>query len=99
VIQSEAINLAEQLVQKRWSMMISDRDTFVTSDKPVCIEHQTKTTFGFQTPGVIICFPVSPRRLLSWTTCIMKPQTSTTLSQPPRKERSTTVFGGTGVAS
>ena len=64
VIQSEAINLAGLLVQKRWSMMISDRDTFVTSDKPVCIEHQTKTTFGFQTPGVIICFPVSPRRLL-----------------------------------
>jgi Protein of unknown function (DUF4238) len=64
VIQSEALRLADLLMQKRWSMIISERDTFVTTDKPVSTQHQTETAFGFRTPGVIVSFPVSPRRLL-----------------------------------
>jgi hypothetical protein len=64
VIQSEAVRLAGLLAQKRWSMIISERDTFVTTDKPVSIQHQTRTMFGFGTPGAIVTFPISPERLL-----------------------------------
>jgi hypothetical protein len=63
IIESEAVHLAELLIQKRWSMIISERHSFVTTDKPVVIQHPTKTNSGLRTPGVIVSFPVSPRRL------------------------------------
>ncbi len=65
IIESEAVHLAELLMQKRWSMIISERHTFVTTDKPVGIQHPTKTNSGLRTPGVIVSFPASPRRLLA----------------------------------
>lgn len=64
LVRSEAVHLAEILLEKRWSMVASERDTFVTTDKPVGIQHQTETVFGLRTPGVIVSFPVSPTRLL-----------------------------------
>jgi hypothetical protein len=63
-IQGEATRIAEMLLTKRWSMVFAERDTFITSDKPVGLQHRTKTNYGFGTPGTILTFPVSPRRLL-----------------------------------
>lgn len=64
VLESEAVRLAELLMQKRWSMIKSERHTFVTTDKPVVVQHPTKTNSGLRTPGVIVSFPISPKRML-----------------------------------
>jgi hypothetical protein len=64
LIRSEAVRLAESLMNKRWSMIVADHDTFVTTDKPVAIQHETRAVFGFRTPGAIVSFPISPARLL-----------------------------------
>ena len=37
---------------------------FITSDKPVILEHPSQQTFGFATPSSIVMFPLSPKRLL-----------------------------------
>ncbi len=64
LIRSEAVGLAELLMTKRWSIIVAEHDTFVTSDKPVAIQHRTKSVFGVRTPGTIVSFPISPTRLL-----------------------------------
>lgn len=63
-IQSEAVRIAECLMRKRWSTILADDDVFVTSDRPVSVEHQAREVFGVATPGSIVTFPVTPRRLL-----------------------------------
>lgn len=64
LIESEAIGLAELLMLKRWSVIYTEHDTLITSDKPVALQHRTRAVFGFQTPGAIVSFPISPKRLL-----------------------------------
>lgn len=63
-VQSEATNIAELLLKKRWSVVCSDNPVFITTDKPASKQHQTKEKYGFGTEGVIINFPLSPTRLL-----------------------------------
>lgn len=63
-IQSEAVRIAECLMRKRWSTILADDDAFVTSDRPVSIEHQAREACGVATPGSIVTFPLTPRRLL-----------------------------------
>jgi len=63
-IESEAVRIAELLMQKRWSIVISETDVFITSDKPVLLGHESKEIFGFGTKGTIVTFPLSPKRLL-----------------------------------
>jgi hypothetical protein len=63
-IETEAKRIANHLMKKRWSIVFSEREIFITSDKPVLLEHQSKETFGFGTEGTIVMFPLSPRRLL-----------------------------------
>jgi len=63
-IQSEAGRIAEFLLTKRWSVVLAERDTFITTDKPVSVQHQSKERFGIGTKGVIVTFPLSPTRLL-----------------------------------
>lgn len=63
-VRADAIHLAEILLGKRWSIVAAEHETFITGDKPVSINHQTKAVFGVKTPGVIVTFPVSPTRLL-----------------------------------
>jgi hypothetical protein len=63
-IQTEAIRIANLLREKRWSIVFSERDVFVTSDKPVLLGHQSREIFGFGTEGTIAMFPISPSRLL-----------------------------------
>lgn len=63
-LRSQAGHVAKLLLEKRWSMLMAEEDTFITSDKPVGLQHQEKDVVGVATPNVIITFPVSPRRLL-----------------------------------
>lgn len=63
-IQSEARNIAQLLLKKRWSIVFSELDTFITTDKPVVLQHSSRETFGFGTEGAIVIFPLSPTRLL-----------------------------------
>jgi hypothetical protein len=63
-IRREAVRIAERLIQKRWCTLLTEEDAFVTSDRPVSIEHQSKEVFGVGTPGSIVIFPLTPRRLL-----------------------------------
>ncbi|MGJ0514254.1 MAG: DUF4238 domain-containing protein [Methylomicrobium sp.] len=60
--------IAEQLLEKRWSIIFSDKPRFITSDKPVSINHLTKEKFGVDfglgTEGSFVIFPLSPHRLL-----------------------------------
>jgi hypothetical protein len=63
-IQTEATRIANLLREKRWSIVFSERDVFVTSDKPVLLGHQSREIFGFGTEGTIAMFPISPSRLL-----------------------------------
>lgn len=63
-IRCEAVRIAERLIQKRWCMLLAEEDAFVTSDRPVSLQHQSKEVFGVGTPGSILIFPLTPRRLL-----------------------------------
>lgn len=63
-IQSEAANIAKLLMAKRWSVVCADQDTFITTDKPVALQHLSRATFGFRTPDVIVSFPLGPKRML-----------------------------------
>ena len=64
MIHSNAGFLARLLMKKRWSIITSDSNQFITTDKPVCMQHLTKQIFGFGTEGTIITFPLSQKRLL-----------------------------------
>lgn len=64
MIQSQAVRIAEYLITKRWCTLLADEDAFVTSDCPVSIQHPSRQVFGVATPGSIVVFPLTPRRLL-----------------------------------
>lgn len=64
IVQSEAVHIAEILLLKRWSVVFANVDTFITSDRPVSIQHPDQNTAGFATSGALIFFPLSPKRLL-----------------------------------
>jgi len=64
MVQSEAGRMAERLLTKRWSILLSEQDVFVTSDKPVGLTHLKKERYGYGTEDTIITFPISPSRLL-----------------------------------
>lgn len=64
VVEAEAIVLAALLMKKRWSIVFSESDIFITSDMPVVLQHQFRETFGFGTQNSIVTFPLSPRRML-----------------------------------
>lgn len=64
IVRSEATSIAEMLMEKRWSVVCAETDAFVTSDKPVAIQHLSRQVAGFGTPGGIVTFPLGPRRVL-----------------------------------
>ena len=57
-------NMAQKLLEKRWSVVFADNENFITSDKPVVIQHMSKEVYGYGTHGAIIGFPLSPTRVL-----------------------------------
>lgn len=63
-IQGEAVRIAERLMEKRWCVLFAEADAFATSDRPVSLQHQRKEVFGVGTPGSIVIFPLTPRRVL-----------------------------------
>jgi len=64
VVRSEATHIAEILMKKRWSIVCAETDVFVTSDKPVALQHQSRRAVGFGTPDGIVTFPLGPKRFL-----------------------------------
>lgn len=63
-IRSESAYLANMLLKKRWSVVVTEESHFITSDRPVALQHQTQQKFGVGTPDVIVSFPLSPTRIL-----------------------------------
>jgi len=61
---SGATEYAEMLICMRWSMIVSDTPTFITSDNPVVVIHPSLKFKGLSDPATIVFFPISPRRIL-----------------------------------
>jgi len=59
-----ALDCAERLVKKKWSIIASEEKVFITSDRPVVISNPKTGLLGIESPGVIISLPLSPTRLL-----------------------------------
>jgi hypothetical protein len=49
----------------RWSMLVTDKPAFITSDNPIVPVHESLRFRGFGNPGTSIPFPLGPTRLLS----------------------------------
>lgn len=64
MVQSETGLMAKHLLTKRWSILASSQDAFVTSDKPVVLSHKSKERYGYGTKDTVVTFPISPTRLL-----------------------------------
>lgn len=63
-IHIDAVPIAEILLKKRWAILFSQNENFITSDNPVVVENIDRETFGLRTKGTIITFPISPSRIL-----------------------------------
>lgn len=63
-INSNSATIAELLLKKRWSILISNEPVFITSDNPVSVVHPERDVFGLDTKGTIVLFPISPCRIL-----------------------------------
>jgi len=63
-IHREAIPIAETFINKRWAIVVSEKDHFITSDNPVIVENINRDVFGLNTKGTITIFPISPKRIL-----------------------------------
>jgi hypothetical protein len=63
-IHNEAISIAKILMKKRWSMVFSEKPSFITTDNPVSILNLEKDIYGLSTKGTFLNFPVSPTRIL-----------------------------------
>jgi hypothetical protein len=64
MVKAQTGDIAMMLLKKRWSVVCCDTDVFITTDKPVAMHHQQREKCGFGTPGVIVTFPLGPKRLL-----------------------------------
>ncbi|WP_345986342.1 DUF4238 domain-containing protein [Sulfurimonas sp. HSL-1656] len=66
-IKSSAIEIAEMLMKKRWSVVFSESEQFITSDNPLIISNRLigeMGNYGLNTKGTEITFPISPTRVL-----------------------------------
>jgi hypothetical protein len=59
-----ATEYAEILMGMRWSMLLADGPTFITSDNPVAVVHPSLTFRGLSNPETLVLFPISPQRIL-----------------------------------
>ncbi len=72
-VRAEATQLAEIFLRKRWSVLLADEEVFITSDKPVSMHHEHRETYGFDTEGTLVAFPLSPTRVLLLDDLIEEP--------------------------
>lgn len=63
-INREATDFAEKLLQKRWSILVSENSDFITSDFPVYVANSELKKYQIAAKGAIIFFPISPERVL-----------------------------------
>jgi hypothetical protein len=56
--------LAELLMKMRWSILLSEKPVFITSDHPVVALHPTLRFRGIKNPETTLAFPLSPTRVL-----------------------------------
>lgn len=56
--------LAKKLMEMRWSVIVADHNSFVTSDNPVTFIHPSLEFRGIANPETSILFPLSPTRIL-----------------------------------
>jgi hypothetical protein len=61
---NNASEYAEMLLGMRWSMVIAEQPTFITSDNPVAILHPSLTFQGLSNSETLVLFPISPQRIL-----------------------------------
>jgi hypothetical protein len=64
MIQAEAIEIAERLMRKRWSMVFMDEPLIVTSDNPFFVMDPDKKRHQILGEDAKLMFPVSPTRVL-----------------------------------
>lgn len=63
-IHLEAIPFAELFMNKRWSIVFSKKEHFITTDNPVVVENSDRESFGVNTKGTVIIFPINPKKIL-----------------------------------
>jgi hypothetical protein len=63
-LKTNAIWFAEALMEKRWSIVFAEEPVFITTDTPVVVSNAKCATFGINTPGTVVYFPLSPTRVL-----------------------------------
>ena len=63
-INNHAIEVANLLLAKRWSVLLSEQSSFFTCDKPVIVENGSEIQAGIMSPDVLIMFPICPTKLL-----------------------------------
>lgn len=63
-VRAESGNLAKILLKKRWSVVFAENEHFITSDRPVGVQHRSREVFGIGTAGAVVSFPLSPKRIL-----------------------------------
>lgn len=56
--------VAELLMKMRWSIIVSDKPVFITSDNPVVSLHPSLSFRGLKNPDTTLAFPLSPTRML-----------------------------------
>jgi len=59
-----SMKFSKMLLKKKWSILVSTKREFITSDKPIVITNPKTGFLGINSEGVIIYFPLSPTRLL-----------------------------------
>jgi hypothetical protein len=59
-----ATDYADILMGMRWSMLLADGPTFITSDNPITIVHPSLRFRGLSNSETLILFPICPRRIL-----------------------------------
>jgi hypothetical protein len=63
-INKHATDIATLLLTKRWSVLLSERPSFFTCDKPVLIKNANNNQAGIMSSGTSIMFPICPSKLL-----------------------------------
>lgn len=56
--------LAEIFMQMRWAVVVSPTPSFITTDSPIVVLHESLTFKSFRNKDISVVFPLSPTRVL-----------------------------------